>query len=90
MRQVIPCFSRPDGGASGRYVADALWEHRDRVWDLFNSGAHVYTCGSAARLGRSSAATWRRMLMEKLDKTEAESHEWLDQMRKDRYVSDVW
>jgi cytochrome P450 / NADPH-cytochrome P450 reductase len=89
--EVIPCFSKPGVvGQKGRYVPDALWENRERVWDMFCDGANIYTCGSAARLGRSSAATWRRIWMEKTEKSELESHEWLDQVKNDRYVSDVW
>ncbi|KAF7502833.1 hypothetical protein GJ744_005012 [Endocarpon pusillum] len=89
--EVIPCFSKPDVvGQNARYVPDALWECRERLWDMFRDGANIYTCGSAARLGRSSAATWRRIWMEKTGKSELESHEWLDQVKGDRYVSDVW
>jgi cytochrome P450 / NADPH-cytochrome P450 reductase len=88
--EVIPCFSRPGVGQKGRYVPDALWEHRERVWDMFRDNANIYTCGSAARLGKSSAAMWRRIWMEKTGRSELESQEWLDQVKNDRYVSDVW
>ena len=88
--EVIPCFSKPGDGQKGRHVPDALWEHRERVWNMFRDGANIYTCGSAARIGRSSAATWRRMWREKTGKSEVESHEWLDQVKNDRYISDVY
>lgn len=88
--QVVACFSRPDGAAHGRYVRDGLWEQRDRVWDLFNDGAKMFVCGSAARVGRSTADTWRRIFMEKTGKNEAESHEWFDQVKNGRYVSDTY
>ena len=88
--EVIPCYSKPENGHIGRHVPDALWNHRDRVWNMFQDGANVYTCGSAARLGSSSAATWRRIWSEKTGKTELEAHEWLDQVKNDRYISDVY
>ena len=88
--KIIPCFSKPSNGQEGRHVSDALWEHRDSIWNMFCNGAKVYTCGSAARLGRSSAATWRNIWCEKTGQSDAEAHEWLDQVKNDRYVSDVY
>lgn len=88
--EVIPCFSKPGDGQKARHVPDALWEQRERVWDMFQDGANVYTCGSAARVGSSSAATWRQIWSEKTGKTELEAHEWLDRIKNDRYVSDVY
>ncbi|KAL8862226.1 MAG: hypothetical protein Q9178_001233 [Gyalolechia marmorata] len=88
--EVIPCFSKPDGANKGRHVPDALWEHRERVWELFREGANIYTCGSAARLGSSSAAMWRRIYGEKMGKSEVEAYEWLDRIKNERYISDVW
>ncbi|KAL8703233.1 MAG: hypothetical protein Q9201_003591 [Fulgogasparrea decipioides] len=90
--EVISCFSRPDTGSQKLYVHDALWEHRERVWDLFHTGlANVYTCGSAAKLGSRSAATWRRIWMEKTGGGEGESYEWLDGIKnEERFVNDVW
>lgn len=87
--ELIPCFSRPDDGRR-RYVSDALWEQRERVWAMFEDGARVYTCGSAGRLGRSAAATWRRIWMEKTGKSEAEALEWLDTLKNVQYISDVY
>lgn len=88
--EVIACFSKPGDGGKSRHVPDALWEHRERVWDLFGAGAIIYTCGSAARLGSSSAATCRKIWSEKTQGSESEAHEWLDRMKNDRYISDVY
>lgn len=88
--RVIPCFSKPADGSVGRHVSDGLWEHQKWVWEMFCKGAHIYTCGSAARLGRSAGATWRRIWRENTGKTEAEAHEWLDHIKNDRYISDVY
>ena len=90
--ELIPCFSKPSGGKKGgRHVPDALWEDRERVWKLFGEGAKIYVCGSAARLGMSSAETWRRIWREKTGKSEVEALEWLEQVKSShQYVSDVY
>ena len=88
--EVIPCFSKPSNGQAGRHVPDALWEHRNRVWDMFRDGGNIYLCGSAARLGRSAAEMCRRIWREKTGKSELEAEEWLEQVKNDRYVSDVY
>lgn len=88
--EVIPCFSKPGDGQKGRHVPDALWEDRDRVWEMYNQGAHIYTCGSAGRLGRSSPAMWRRIWMHKTGRSENEAHEWLDQGKGRQFFSDVY
>ncbi|KAL4746133.1 hypothetical protein BDW72DRAFT_207610 [Aspergillus terricola var. indicus] len=88
--EIVPCFSRSTDGRKGRYVQDALWEQRGQVWNLFEEGAVVYTCGSAGRLGRSAAAVWRRIWMERTGGTEAEAGEWLDGLKNVRYVSDLY
>lgn len=90
--EVITCFSRPGNGTTGRHVPDALWADRERVWKLFQEeGARVYVCGSAARLGMSSAETWRRIWRKETGRGEMEALEWLEQMRNEqRYTSDVY
>ena len=88
--EVIPCFSKPGGGQKGRHVPDALWEDRERVWDLFNNEGRSYLCGCAAKLGRRSAQRCRRIWREKTGKSEAEAEVWLEEVKNDRYVSDVY
>jgi cytochrome P450/NADPH-cytochrome P450 reductase len=87
---VIPCFSRPTGEQMRQHVPDALWEHRERVWEMFNSGGKIYVCGSAARLGRSSAQMCKRIWRDKTGQSEFEADEWLDKIKDTRYVSDVY
>ncbi|KAI1172041.1 cytochrome P450 [Nemania sp. FL0916] len=90
--EVIPCFSQPGAGKSKkkRHVPDALWENRDRVWDMYNCGACVYTCGSASRLGRSCPTMWRQIWMHMTGGSEDEAHEWLDQGKGRQFFSDVY
>ena len=89
--EVVPCFSKPGGGQRGKHVPDALWDNRDRVWDMLQSGGRIYTCGSAARLGRSSADMIKRIYSEKTKRTELEADEWLDEIKSaGAYVRDVY
>ncbi|KAL7941946.1 cytochrome P450 [Trichoderma barbatum] len=88
--EVVTCFSKPDDGKKGRYVPDALWEQRERVWGMLQDGGKVYVCGSAGRLGRSSAETWRQIWKEKTGKNETEAFEWFDQIKNEQYISDVY
>ncbi|KAK4500050.1 hypothetical protein PRZ48_008236 [Zasmidium cellare] len=89
---VVPCFSRPSTGQERRYVGDALWERRERAWSLFEQGAQVYVCGSAARLGQSVADVWMRVWMEVSGKGLEEAREWLFGVKAPggQYVSDVY
>lgn len=88
--KVLPCFSKPTT-CQKRYVTDAMWEERDRIWDMFHrDGAVIYVCGSAAKLGRSAAEMWRRIWIEKTSGTEAESHEWFEEWKMRRYISDLF
>lgn len=89
---VIPCFSRPDdrGQQKGQYVPEALWEHRDRVWEMFRNGGRIYVCGSASRLGRSSAQMCKQIWREKTGESELEADLWLEKIKAVRYVSDVY
>lgn len=57
---------------------------------MFEGEARVYTCGRADRLGRSAAAAWRRIWMEKAGKSETEALEWLNSVKHDQYISDIY
>lgn len=89
--EVIPCFSKPGGlKKEGKHVPDALWEHRERIWDMLNNGAMIYLCGSAAKLGSSSAKVFKRIWTDRTGKGETDADEWLDEIKASRYVSDVY
>ncbi|KAJ5692065.1 hypothetical protein N7462_001488 [Penicillium macrosclerotiorum] len=88
--EVIPCFSRPSVKSERRYVPDALWHLRHRVWEMFQKDGRIYVCGSASRLGRSCSETWRRIWAEKTGKSETEAQKWLEKIKNNRYISDVY
>jgi cytochrome P450/NADPH-cytochrome P450 reductase len=90
---VYPAHSRaPDAGTEGhpKYVQDAIWAERDQCAKLFNQGGKIYLCGSAAKLGQGCASVCKKIYMEKTGKNEEEAEEWLQSVKTDRYVSDVY
>jgi cytochrome P450/NADPH-cytochrome P450 reductase len=63
-----------------RYVQEALWAARDRVWSLLEAGAGIYVCGD----GRHMAPAVRGCLMEihraQRGATPAETSAWLESL----------
>ena len=48
-------------------------------------------CGSAAKLGKSTSEVCKKIWLENHpDKSMTEAEEWLDSIREERYVSDVF
>lgn len=82
----------PDSGTEGhpKYVPDAVYERRDEAAKLFQEGGKIYLCGSAARLGQSCAKVCKKIYSEKMGASEEEAEKWLDRVRTDRYISDVY
>ena len=87
--EVKPAFSRPDK-AEKQYVHELLQANEDRVAELFRDGGKIYLCGSASRLGKSTADACKKIYMDKTGKNSQEADEWLEQVKTDRYVSDVY
>ena len=91
--KVYGAYSRaPGAGTAGhpKYVQDAIWEEREQCAALFRSGGRIYLCGSAAKLGKSSADVCKKIWMEQTGKGEDDAEEWLQRVKTDRYVSDVY
>jgi cytochrome P450/NADPH-cytochrome P450 reductase len=86
--KVVPAFSKGDTGP--RYVQDAIWEHREEVAKMFVDGGKIYLCGSAARLGKSAAEVCKKVWCERNGKSMEEAEEWLQSVKTDRYISDVY
>lgn len=87
---VYTAYSRMPESGCPKYVQDAAWAHRDEVAELFSQGGKIYLCGSAARLGQSCASVCKKIWMERTGKGEEEAATWLDSIKTDRYVSDVY
>jgi cytochrome P450/NADPH-cytochrome P450 reductase len=86
--KVVPAFSK--GGTGPRYVQDAIWENREEVAKMFVDGGKIYLCGSAARLGKSAAEVCKKVWCEKNEKSMEDAEEWLQSVKTDRYISDVY
>ncbi|KJZ75343.1 hypothetical protein HIM_05269 [Hirsutella minnesotensis 3608] len=89
--QVFPAHSRASDSGRPKYVQDAIWEQRDLCGKLFASGGKIYLCGSAERLGKSSAEVCKKIFRDKNpEKSEEDAQNWLDSIKTDRYISDVY
>ena len=87
--EVKPAFSRPDKGRK-QYVHELFQDNANRVAELFRDGGKIYLCGSASKLGNSTADACKKIYMDQTGKSEKEAEEWLDQVKTNRYVSDVY
>jgi cytochrome P450/NADPH-cytochrome P450 reductase len=90
---VYGAYSRmPESGKPGhpKYVQDAIWEERQQCAELFRNGGKIYLCGSAAKLGQSCAEICKKIWMQETGKDEQAAEEWLQSVKTDRYVADVY
>jgi cytochrome P450/NADPH-cytochrome P450 reductase len=87
-----PTFSRKGPEGTPKYVYQRMWDDREELAALFREGgAKIFVCGSANKLARSVAETVMKIWLERNpDKTEKEAEEWLDSIREERYVTDVF
>ncbi|KAF2866062.1 cytochrome P450 [Massariosphaeria phaeospora] len=99
---VRPCFSKvgPQGSAKKgkdtrrtyKYVHERMWDDRGELAGLFRERkAKIFVCGSASKLARSTAEVCKRIWREGgKGRGEVEARKWLEGMREERYVSDVF
>lgn len=87
--EVKPAFSRPDSGPK-HYVPDVLEENKERAAQLFRDDGRIYLCGSAARLGKSTADICKKIYRDYTGNSEEAADEWLARIKVDRYISDVY
>lgn len=77
-----------------RYVQDRLWEEREEMVKIFDAGAKLYVCGSAA-VGEGVAYTVKNIYRDAaeargVEKSEDEIQSWFEGIKSDRYASDVF
>ncbi|KAK0733497.1 cytochrome P450 [Lasiosphaeria miniovina] len=97
-RNPPPLSLGSDGDDEGQqyahgHVDELLWRDRDVLRPLFrdHADARILVCGSAARLGRTTAETCLKIYQEAHpDQTRAQAEVWLQRQKEDRYVSDVF
>ncbi|KAF7192712.1 Bifunctional cytochrome P450/NADPH--P450 reductase [Pseudocercospora fuligena] len=87
--KIYTAFSK-HGDEKHHYVPDLMWENKTETADLFQSGGKIFLCGSAARLGKSTADICKKIYMDRTGKSQQEADEWLQSVKTDRYVSDVY
>ncbi|RDW85388.1 bifunctional cytochrome P450 reductase [Coleophoma crateriformis] len=77
-----------------RYVQDRLWEEREEMVKVFNSGAKLYVCGTAG-VGEGVTKTTKKIYQEAAEamgkpKTDEEVDEWFNAIKGERFASDVF
>jgi cytochrome P450/NADPH-cytochrome P450 reductase len=72
------------------YVQDVIWENREKAREMFRAGGKIFLCGSASKLGKSTADVCKKIYREGQGCNEKEAAEWLDRQKEHRYVSDVF
>ncbi|XMA17494.1 hypothetical protein WAI453_010285 [Rhynchosporium graminicola] len=88
-------YSRSSEKSKGcKYVQDRLWEERKEMVKVFNEGASLYVCGSAA-VGEGVAAMTKKIYQEDAEvlgkpKSEEEVDLWWEGIKGERYASDVF
>ncbi|KAF2470639.1 bifunctional P-450/NADPH-P450 reductase [Lindgomyces ingoldianus] len=88
---VRPCFSKAGPEGHQKYVPDRMWEDREELAKLFGeAGAKIFVCGSASKLAKSTAEVCKKIWREKTGGNEQAALEWLDRVKENRYVSDVF
>ncbi|ELR05538.1 hypothetical protein VC83_09239 [Pseudogymnoascus destructans] len=93
--KVFYAFSTATEESKGcRHVQDRLWEERDEMAKVFNNGAKLFVCGSRM-VGEGVAAMTKKIFQTHYDtigkpKTDEEVESWFQDMKSDRYSSDVF
>ncbi|KAK3173877.1 hypothetical protein Dsin_032562 [Dipteronia sinensis] len=87
-----PCFSKHGTEQDQfKYTSDRIYAEKEECGKLFGDGAKIFICGSASKIARSTAEMCMKIHMEHFpDCTREEAEKWLDGIKEDRYVSDVF
>ncbi|XP_064612724.1 NADPH--cytochrome P450 reductase-like isoform X2 [Liolophura sinensis] len=89
LTKMYVAFSRD--GPEKVYVQHLMKQNKKELWDLLQSGAHLYVCGDARNMARDVQETIMEVVSEhgNLDKTQAA--EYVKRLQsKGRYSCDVW
>jgi len=86
---IIPTFSRASHKSDGcKYVQERIWKERSKVKDLFDNGAKVYTCGTAAVSNGVKAACVD--IIKESGCGEERALAFFEKIQKERFASDVF
>lgn len=86
------CSKVAPSGESTQYVPDRMWNDRAELARLFrDEQGKIFICGSASKLAKSTADVCMRIWLENNKGKEPKDAEvWLDKVKEDRYVTDVF
>jgi len=74
-----------------RFVQDALWAERARVWAAITAGAQVFVCGDGRFMAPAVRDALIRIRMDQADEDHEQGSEWLNAMIEDgRFHQDVF
>ncbi|EDN95818.1 hypothetical protein SS1G_11697 [Sclerotinia sclerotiorum 1980 UF-70] len=84
----------PEISKGCRHVQDRLWEEREELRNVFQSGAKLYVCGSSM-VGEGVSVMTKKIYAEAADllgktKTDEEVEDWFQSIKNDRFASDVF
>ncbi|KAJ0302423.1 hypothetical protein Brms1b_011996 [Colletotrichum noveboracense] len=94
--KVYRAYSRKPQASDGcKYVQHRIWKEREMLYSLWDQGARVYVCGSnhVAEGVRDIVLKAAHEKSEKDDgkpMTKEEAEEWFDNIRNERYATDVF
>ncbi|KAK3677505.1 hypothetical protein LTR78_002355 [Recurvomyces mirabilis] len=89
--ELRPTFSKAGSAGIGyKYVPDRLWAEREEIVELFRAGAKVFLCGSASKLARSTNEVFEKIVREAKGCGLHEAKAFLDTIKQDRYVTDIF
>ncbi len=78
-------------GYPNRFVQDALYAHRERVWAGIEAGAAIYLCGDGRHMAPAVRDILIRIHGEQAGASHAASSQWLEQMiETERFRQDVF
>lgn len=73
------------------FVQDRIWQQRDTVWQLLESGAMIYVCGDGIFMAPDVRRCFGRIWQEKTGKSEEAAEQWLTELEDSgRYLVDVF
>ncbi|ESO97377.1 hypothetical protein LOTGIDRAFT_187717 [Lottia gigantea] len=73
------------------YVQHLLNENKDEIWNVLESGGHIYVCGDARNMAREVHSTLEQTVVEKGNMDAAKAADYIKKLQsKGRYSCDVW
>jgi len=89
LNELILAFSRE--GPNKVYVQHRMLEHKEKLWQLLEKGAHVYVCGDAKYMAKDVHKALRTIVEEAGQKNKQEAESYITALQTSlRYQQDVW